>query len=243
MLALRSLVFTSFLFASAFIGGTLELLFFWAPFRVRWAIAKGWARSNLWAGRVFCGMRVVTEGTENLPDEPCVVLIKHTTTLETYWQIHALPPQAWVLKRELLWIPLFGWGVGLVLRPIAIDRRGGRAAVRQVIEQGRDTLRGGRWVTIFPEGTRVPPGETRRYGISGAALAADVGCPVVPVAHNAGDFWPRRGFLKHPGTVRFCIGPPIDPTLQEPEQTNAIAQSWIEERMTGISSLYARPKG
>lgn len=243
MLALRSLVFTSFLFASAFIGGTLELLFFWAPFRVRWAIARGWARSNLWAGRVFCGMHIVTDGTENLPEAPCVVLIKHTTTLETYWQIHALPPQVWVLKRELLWIPLFGWGVGLVLRPIAIDRRGGRAAVQQVIEQGKDRLARGRWVTIFPEGTRMPPGETRRYGISGAALAAEVGCPVVPVAHNAGDFWPRRGFLKRPGTVRFCIGPPIDPTLQEPEQTNAIAQAWIEERMVEISSLYARPKG
>ena len=238
MLALRSFVFTSFLFASAFIGGTLELLCFWAPFRVRWQIARGWAKSCLWAGEAICGMRVVTEGVENLPVEPCVVLIKHTTTLETYWQIEALPPQVWVLKRELLAIPLFGWGVGLVLQPIAIDRRGGGSAVRQVIEQGRERLARGRWVVIFPEGTRVPPGETRRYGISGAALAAEVGCPVVPVAHNAGDLWPRRSFLKRPGLVRFCIGPPIDPRSQEPAETNAIAQAWIEGRMAEISALY-----
>lgn len=238
MLALRSLVFTSFLFASAFIGGTLELLFFWAPFRVRWAIARGWARSNLWAGRVFCGMKVVTEGAEHIPAEPSVALIKHTTTLETYWQIHALPPQVWVLKRELLAIPLFGWGVGLVLRPIAIDRRGGRSAVSQVIEQGKDRLARGLWVTIFPEGTRMPAGETRRYGISGAALAAEVGCPVVPVAHTAGDLWPRRGFLKRPGTVRFCIGPAIETAGRDPADINADAQAWIETKMTEISALY-----
>lgn len=238
MLALRSFVFTTFLFVSAFVGGTLELLFAWAPFRVRWGIARGWAQSCLWAGDAICGMRVVTEGAEHLPAEPSVALIKHTTTLETYWQIQALPPQVWVLKRELLWIPLFGWGVGRVMSPIAVDRRGGRSAVQQVITEGRERLARGLWVSVFPEGTRMAAGQTKRYGVSGAALASEVGCPVVPVAHNAGDLWPRRSFLKRPGTVRFCIGPPIAAAGRDPADINAEAQAWIEAKMAEISALY-----
>lgn len=237
MLTLRSLLFTSFLFATAIVGGAIVLLIFWAPFKAKWAVARAWAHSCLWAGRIFCGMQVATEGKDNLPDEPSVALIKHTTAMETYWQIAALPPQAWVLKRELLLIPLFGWGVAAV-KPIAIDRKAGGAAVKQVIDQGKERLGRGLWVSIFPEGTRMPPGQTRRYGISGATVAKEIGCPVVPIAHNAGDFWPRRGLRKRPGTIRFCIGPPIDPAGRSPKETNLIAQQWIENKMREISSLY-----
>ncbi|MDH3719709.1 MAG: 1-acyl-sn-glycerol-3-phosphate acyltransferase [Planctomycetota bacterium] len=238
MLTIRSLLFTLSLFLSSLIGGALELLIFWAPFRWKWSVARGWANYNLWAGKFFCGMEVVTEGSENLPDEASVALIKHTTAMETYWQIAALPPQVWVLKRELLLIPLFGWGVGLIMKPIAINRKAGAPAVRQVIEQGKDRLSRGLWISMFPEGTRMAPGETRRYGVSGAAVAKEVGCPIVPVAHNAGDLWPRRGLRKHAGTIRFCIGPPIDPTGQSPKETNLIAQDWIENKMREISSVY-----
>ncbi len=238
MLTIRSLLFTLSLFFSAIIGGTLELLIFWAPFRWKWALARGWAGYNLWAGRVLCGMRVITEGSENLPDEPSVAYIKHTTAMETYWQIWGLPPQVWVLKRELLLIPLFGWGVGLVMKPIAINRKAGGPAVKQVIEQGREKLAQGLWISMFPEGTRVPPGETRRYGVSGAAVAKEAGCKIVPVAHNAGDLWPRRGLHKHAGTIRFCIGPPIDPAGRSPKETNLVAQEWIEDKMREISVLY-----
>ena len=240
MLTIRSLLFTLSLFVSSIIGGTLVLLIFWAPFSWKWALARGWAGYNLWAGRILCGMRVITEGSENLPDEPSVALIKHTTAMETYWQIWALPPQVWVLKRELLLIPLFGWGVGLVMKPIAINRKAGGPAVRQVIRQGRERLAAGFWISIFPEGTRVPPGQTRRYGISGAAVAAEAGCPIVPVAHNAGDFWPRRGLHKEPGTIRFCIGPPIDSRGQSPKETNLLAQEWIENKMREISAVYGQ---
>ena len=240
MLTLRSFLFTAFLFASGVFGGALELLIFWSPHRWKWAVATAWANSNLWIGKVLCGLDVVTEGRENIPDRASVALIKHTTAMETYWQIAALPPQTWVLKRELLLIPLFGWGVGLVMRPIAIDRNAGGSAVKQVIEQGRNRIERGLWLTIFPEGTRMPPGETRRYGVSGAAVAVETGCPVVPVAHNAGDFWPKRGLRKYPGKIRFCIGPPIDPAGKTPKEINQLAQHWIERKMAAISSHYKR---
>ena len=238
MLTLRSLLFTSFLFLSSLLGGAIVLLIFWAPHRWKWAVAKLWAAGNLWAGNVFCGMNVVTEGSANIPATASVAMIKHTTAMETYWQIAALPAQTWVLKKELLLIPLFGWGVGLVMKPIAIDRSAGAMAVKQVIEQGRNRIARGLWLTIFPEGTRMPPGETRRYGVSGAAVAVETGCPVVPVAHNAGDFWPKRGLIKYPGQIRFCIGPPIDPRGKTPKEVNALAQDWIENKMREISALY-----
>ncbi len=158
--------------------------------------------------------------------------------METYWQIAALPPATWVLKRELLWIPVFGWALGVVMKSIAIDRKAGGPAVRQVIEQGQERIAAGLSVCIFPEGTRMPPGETRRYGVSGAALAKEAGCKIVPVAHNAGDFWPKRGLRKYPGRIRFCIGPPIDPAGRQPKDANLVAQDWIESRMRDISRLY-----
>jgi 1-acyl-sn-glycerol-3-phosphate acyltransferase len=165
-------------------------------------------------------------------------MIKHTTALETYWQVTAFPRTTWVIKREILWIPLFGWAVALLLDPIAINRSSGRRAVKQVIEKGSRKLAGGIWVTVFPEGTRMPPGETRKYGVSGAALAQSAGVKIVPVAHNAGDLWQRRSFLKRPGTVRFVIGPPIDASTQAPKETNAIVQAWIEGKMRDISVHY-----
>jgi 1-acyl-sn-glycerol-3-phosphate acyltransferase len=238
MLTIRSSLFTAYLFLFAFVGGTIELLIFWAPHRWQWAVARAWAKNNLWAGKFFCDLDVVTEGKENIPDRASVALIKHTTAMETYWQIAALPAQTWVLKKEIIMIPLFGWGVGLVMRPIAIDRKAGASAVKQVIKQGRNRIERGLWLTIFPEGTRMPPGETKRYGVSGAAVAAETGCPVIPVAHNAGDFWPKRGLRKYPGKIRFCIGPAIDPAGKTPKEINALAQAWIESKMREISSLY-----
>ena len=238
MLRLRGLAFTIVMYGGALIGSSLVLLLFWASHNARWAVAAGWARTCLWAGRFFCGLDVTTEGAENIPDEPCVFLIKHTTALETFWQIAALPRSAWVLKRELLWLPFFGWSLGLVMKSIAIDRNAGGPAVKQVIEKGKVRIASGMSVCIFTEGTRMPPGETRRFGVSGAALAKAAGCPIVPVAHNAGDFWPRHGLAKYPGKIRFCIGPPIDPGDRRPKETNLIAQQWIEGRMAEISSIY-----
>ena len=238
MLTFRGFLFTVVMYGAALIGSTGVLLLFWAPHRARWAIAVAWANTCLWAGRVICGLDVRTEGTENIPDEPCVYYIKHTTALETYWQIAALPPAVWVLKRELLWLPVFGWALGLVMKSIAINRKAGGPAVKQVINQGKLRLAAGMSVCIFPEGTRMPPGETRRYGVRGAALARDVGCPIVPVAHNAGDLWPKHQLAKQPGKIVFCIGPPIDPDGRTAKEFNLMAQDWIENKMSEISSVY-----
>ena len=141
-----------------------------------------------------------------------------------------------MLKRELLWIPFFGWGLAM-LEPIAIDRKAGRKALQQLIAIGSKRLARGRWVVIFPEGTRVAPGEKGRYAPGGAMLAARNACPVVPVAHNAGEFWPRHGFIKHPGTIRIIIGPSIDTRNRSAQEINAQVEQWIESTMATISSV------
>ena len=237
MLLLRSLVFQFYFFASVTIA-SMSIFFMWPfPFKVRSAIARNWGKSMLWVGRIVCGLDYVIEGRENIPAEPSVIMIKHTTVFETYTQLAVFPPQTWVVKRELRWIPLFGWGLA-AMRPIAIDRSAGHTAVTQVIEQGRKLLADGIWITIFPEGTRMSAGQTKKYGVSGAALARDVQCPILPVAHNAGDLWPRRGLKKKPGLIRFSIGPPIEPSDRRPKETNLIVQDWIEAKMKEISIFY-----
>ena len=235
---LRSLAFLGFCYITVILYAMAALLLFWAPKQWRWNVAVNFCQLAIWAGGFFCGMRVVVEGRENLPDVPSVLMIKHTTALETYGHLTMFPRTAWVLKRSILYVPIMGWAIALLFDPIGIDRGAGGRAVKQVIGEGKQRLAEGTWVTIYPEGTRVPPGETRKYGVSGAALAAEAGAPIVPVAHNAGDFWRRREFIKRPGTVRFCIGPPIDATTQSPKQTNRLVQDWIEAKMHEISREY-----
>lgn len=237
LLLVRSLIFQIYFFASVCIAAMSIFFFWWAPFSIRSAIAKWWGKSMLVVGRFVCGLDYVIEGEENIPDVPSVIMIKHTTVFETYAQLAVFPPQTWVVKRSLQWIPLFGWGLA-AMKPIAIDRGAGHIAVSQVIEQGRARLAEGIWLTIFPEGHRMPAGQTRKYGISGAALASDVQCPVLPVAHNAGDLWPRRGLRKEPGLIRFCIGPPIEPGDLPPKELNLVVQEWIENKMGEISVFY-----
>lgn len=234
----RSLLFLSFSFLSVAVYAAFIVLIFWAPQSWLWAVVVNYCKLALWAGDFFCGMKVVVEGRGNIPDEASVIMIKHTTTLETYGHVPIFPRTAWVVKRELIWAPIFGWVIGLLLQPIAIKRSSGRSAVKQVISQGREKLAKGVWVTIFPEGTRVPPGETRKYGVSGAALAKEANVLIVPVAHNAGDLWRRLEFTKRPGTVRFCIGPPINAQGRPPKETNLVVQDWIESKMREISSEY-----
>jgi 1-acyl-sn-glycerol-3-phosphate acyltransferase len=237
MLLLRSLLFQTWFFASVIVFAIAVVLCWPLPISARFAVARGWGRGMLWAGRFFCGLDYVIEGTANIPETPAVIMSKHSTVFEAYAQLVFFPSQSWVVKRELLWVPLFGWGLA-ALRPIAIDRSAGRNAVRQVIGQGKQRLAEGLCVTIFPEGTRVAPGTTRKYGVSGAALAQEAGVPIVPVAHNAGDFWPRRSVIKRPGLIRLCIGPPILPGTTPPRDLNLTVQTWIETKMREISTAY-----
>ncbi len=193
---------------SACLFGGFMALCFWLPYRAHFSIARTWARCLLWMLERLCGLKYTVEGREHIPPGNHIVMSNHTSTWETVAHFLIFPPQVWVLKRELLWIPFVGWGLKL-LRPIAINRGDGHRAVHQVIEQGKARLADGLWVIIFPEGTRVVSGETRKFGVSGALLVTATGKLMVPLSHNAGDFWPRRGFVKKPGTVRVIVGEPI----------------------------------
>jgi 1-acyl-sn-glycerol-3-phosphate acyltransferase len=173
-------------------------------------------------------------GAENLPRSPAIVLSKHQSAWETLAFQSIFPPLVWVLKRELLRIPFLGWALAMV-SPIAIDRSARRGALKQLLDQGKDRLSKGFWIVIFPEGTRVKPGQKGKYNLGGAWLATHTGNPVVPVAHNAGEFWGKDAFLKRPGTITVIIGEPIDPSGIEAEKLNRQVEEWIEGRTREIT--------
>jgi 1-acyl-sn-glycerol-3-phosphate acyltransferase len=203
------------------------------PRMARYRVISGWSRLVIVLARLILRIRWRVEGRENLPQRPAVILAKHQSAWETMAFQLIFPPQVHVLKRELLWIPFFGWGLAL-MSPIAIDRRRGRAALRAMAKKGSQRLAQGFWVVVFPEGTRVAPGERRVYQPGGAWLAAAANAPVVPVAHNAGLLWPRNAFLKRPGTVTVRIGPAIDPADRDPATINRLAEKWIEEQQKAL---------
>jgi 1-acyl-sn-glycerol-3-phosphate acyltransferase len=231
MQLIGSVAFTIFLFLWTF----FYAIFFvtacvFLPFRLRFALARFWGVVLLKALKWTCRLDYRVEGFENLPAGSHVALWKHSSSWETIAMAVILPRQVWVLKRELTWIPFVGWGI-LQMHAIAIDRKSGASAVSQVVEQGSARLAEGSWVIIFPEGTRMPRGQTRKYGGSGALLAKEAGRMIVPVAHNSGDYWPRRGLMKKPGTIRVAIGAPISAAGREVREINDDAQSWIEAKI------------
>ncbi len=230
---LGSLIFTTYLFVSTGVFAVGVLLSAPFPYRVRHAVARSWASSGLWVLRVLCRLDYAVDGLENLPVGNHISMWKHSSSWEALSQLVIFPPQAWVLKHELTWIPILGWAIHL-MHPIAIDRGSGHIAVNQVLEQGKQRLEAGMWILVFPEGTRTAPGTTRKYGISGALLAAETGKLVVPVAHDAGYFWPRRGLVKKPGTIRLVIGKPIDPAGLEARELNEQIQAWIESTVARL---------
>jgi len=233
-----SLFFTGFwfaftlLYAMWFVVACLLL-----PFPRRFALVRVYAATVLRVLRWSCGLTYRIEGA-SLPEGCHVALWKHSSSWETMAMMVVFPRQVWVLKRELLWIPVVGLGLRQ-LHSIAIDRKAGRSAVEQVVEQGKARLEEGDWVMIFPEGTRMRPGETRRYGVSGALLANETGKLIVPVAHDAGYYWPRRGLLKKPGTVRVVIGAPVIPGGRDVREINEEIQAWVEATVRSLES--ARP--
>jgi 1-acyl-sn-glycerol-3-phosphate acyltransferase len=235
MLLARSLFYTGYMMISALLFGGAMSLVFWAPYGTQFAIARTWARHVFWVLDKVCGLTFTVEGRERIPAGNHIVMANHTSAWETIAQFLIFPPQVWVLKHELLWIPCIGWGLKL-LRPISINRGAGHRSVNQVLDQGKVRLADGLWVIIFPEGTRVVAGESRRYGVSGALLATETGKFVVPLSHNASDFWVRRGIIKKPGTIRVIIGEPIPSAGKDPRQLNDEVRQSIEAGLKRIAS-------
>lgn len=239
LLALGSLAYNAGYVASIAVYGFLCTVFAFLPGGRPGleATARAYARVFFRLLRPTVGLKLRIEGKENLPDSPCVLYLKHSSTWETMLPFILVRRPAFVVKRELLWIPLVGWPLAR-LGAIGINRRSKRRAVDQIRAQGKRLIERGHTIAIFPEGHRMPSGTTRRYGLSGALLARDCNVPIVPVAHNAGEFWPRRSFIKRPGTVRVVIGPPISTSDRGPEAINLEAKQWIEHNMRRISVDY-----
>ncbi|MCZ6890282.1 MAG: lysophospholipid acyltransferase family protein [Gammaproteobacteria bacterium] len=217
--------------------GTLSPLLAWSlPLTGRFNFIVGtWTRGVLWWLKITCGVKHKIEGLENLPDTPCVILVKHQSTWETLFVQTLVSPQATLIKRELLWIPFFGWAFAMT-KPIAINRSNARDALRRLIEVGADRLRNRVWVTLFPEGTRTPWGEQGRFHPGGAALAAAVGAPVVVIAHDAGRLWPAHVFRKRAGTIRVRISEPIPTEGKKTNEINHLAKNWLDEQMRALEA-------
>ena len=232
---LRSSVFALFQLVTTPFFALIALFTF--PFRprTRYRIITLWSRCNLAAAHLICGIRYRVLGAEHIPSEPCIILAKHQSAWETLAFQRIFPPQVWVVKRELLWVPFFGWGLAM-LSPIAIDRAAGARALRQTLEQGRDRLNQGFCIVIFPEGTRVAPGARGTYHAGGAWLAAQTGVRVVPVAHDSGRCWGRKAFLKYPGMITVSIGEPLATGSANVADINASVERWIEEEMERIEA-------
>ena len=231
--ALRSALFMVVQFVTTPVFAIIALMTFPLPrFTRHWIIGR-WSFLTLFFVRHILGIRYRVLGRENIPDRPSVILAKHQSAWETLAFQAIFPPQVWVLKKSLLWIPFLGWGLAM-MSPIAIDRSKTREAMRSTLEQGRRRLDAGFWVVIFPEGTRMRPGERGQYRSGGAVLAAETGAPVVPVAHNAGRVWPKNSFVKHPGTVTVSIGPTIETRERTAADVIREVEDWIEAEMARI---------
>jgi 1-acyl-sn-glycerol-3-phosphate acyltransferase len=223
---LRSVLFIAGKWLFVLLFTLLLPLLFFLSLRGRYAILTRWSRITLWWLRITCRLDFEVSGREHIPSGPTVVLSNHQSAWETLAFQSIFPPQVWVLKRNLLWVPLFGWSLAM-LRPIAIDRAGHSKALRQVVDQGRERLAEGMWVVAFPEGTRRPPGELGTFNPGGAMLAHRAGVPALPVALDAGRYWPRANFPIRPGTVHVAIGPPIETAGRKAKEINLEAERWI----------------
>ncbi len=213
----------------------LTLLWAWVPHPHRYWLVTGWTRLAVFCAKWICGIRWEVRGLENLPNGPAILLPKHQSAWETLWLTTVMPrPLTFVYKRELNFLPFFGWGMA-TLGMINIDRRRGSDAFEQVVQQGSGCLKRGWWIVIFPEGTRTVPGATPRYKTGGARLAVQTRTPVVPIALNSGEYWPRRAFLKTPGTISVSIGPAIDPAGKTVAEVSELVQNWIEGEMRELA--------
>jgi 1-acyl-sn-glycerol-3-phosphate acyltransferase len=239
--AIRTLFFYLLLSSSSFFWCILCVFVApFLPFRARYRfVIQTWCRCATWLAKVVVGIRYEVQGLENIPQQPCVILAKHQSTWETFFLSALFEPLSQVVKRELLYVPFFGWAMAM-LKPIAIDRSNPKAALKQLAKQGAERIEQGAWVLIFPEGTRIPPGQIGKFSRGGAALAVNAGLPVLPIAHNAGEFWPKQGWAKFPGTIQVVIGPLMHAEGEGPRavaEINERAFAWVVQTQQEISGV------
>ena len=239
-LFLRSVLFTLIMTVMTVVWSIACILFAPFPYAKRYYLTSRWNVVVIWAARVICGIRYEVRGMENLPDAPAILLSKHQSAWETIFYLILMPrPLVFVFKKELTYIPFFGWGIAL-LRMIPIDRSKGKDAFAQVVEQGRKRLADGQWVIMFPEGTRIAVGKAGKYKLGGPRLAVETQTPVVPIAVNAGECWPKGAFIKKPGLITVSIGKPISSEGLDSATLSQRVENWIESEMRVISpAVYA----
>ncbi|MGR8935956.1 MAG: lysophospholipid acyltransferase family protein [Gammaproteobacteria bacterium] len=232
----RSTIFQLTLMLVTLLLGPLMLFMLPFPFLQRYKLAQVWVGIMMWSIEHICGIDYTVTGLENIPrDGNGIVLSKHQSSWETIALQKLFPPQVYLLKKSLLWLPVWGWAMA-ALKPIAIDRSNQKAALRILIKEGTRHLQDGLWVVVFPEGTRVAPGAVKKFNAGGCLLAHRSGYPVIPVAHNAGEFWPRYSFFKYPGTVQVRIGPPMYGEGRKPNEFNQEVEAWINNAVREIES-------
>jgi 1-acyl-sn-glycerol-3-phosphate acyltransferase len=241
---LRTFLFYLLLASSSFFWCTLSVFVApFLPFRARYRfVVQNWCRCATWLAKVVVDINYEIKGLENIPDKPCVILAKHQSTWETFFLCGYFEPLSQVVKRELLYVPFFGWAMAM-LKPIAIDRSNPKAALKQLAKLGHKRLGQGAWVLVFPEGTRIPPGQIGKFSRGGASLAVNANLPVLPIAHNAGEFWPKQGWRKTPGIVQVIIGPPMYAEGTGPRaiaELNDRAFAWVSQAQRDIGSLDAQ---
>lgn len=222
----RSLLYLIGMAILTFVFGFICLFTVLVPYKIRYRIIIYWSACNIWWLKITCNLKCEVAGKENIPEHPCIVMSNHQSTWETMALGLIFPPLIWVVKKELLYIPIFGWGLALT-HPIALDRKAGRKAVDQLVEQGIKKINKGHWILIFPEGTRTPPGTKRKFKIGGALLAEKTGTPIIPVAHNSGNFWARKQLTKKSGTIQMVIGEKITTQGKTAAQINQEVYNWI----------------
>ena len=226
MVYIRSIAYTTLMFLSFLVLASLALLPFLGH-KQRWDIAVCWAEINIWMSKYLCGLTYEIKGLENTPKDKCVIFVKHSSVYEIFILLKYFSPSSWVGKYELMYVPIFR-GVFKKFKLIPVKRGRGGTEVEKVRAMGRERLNSGNWIIIFPEGTRMPYDKSKRYGLSGSILAKETGSMVLPISHNAGKYWKRRGWLKYPGKISFIVGKPYETSGLELNEINNIAKKWID---------------
>ena len=232
---IRSLIFLLLMVLATIVWAPISMLFAFLPYNQRYYVTARWNVFIIWVAKVVCGINYQFKGFENFPDAPAIILSKHQSAWETIFLLMATPrPLVFVFKKEITYIPFFGWAISL-LRMIPIDRSKGKDAFAQVVMHGKKRLADGQWIIMFPEGTRIAVGKKGSYKGGGARLAVETNTQFVPIALNSGECWPKNSFIKKPGTVTVSVGKPISPEGSNPVELMQKVEAWIEAEMRVIS--------